>query len=151
MSFISTLDTSPIAFKHPTVSIVVTKYAGKNAINAFKSNVTPYSNILGIDTKLASLTAEKSTNPKGMHIKYPTTIPISIDALLKIPFPYLFKNNVIIITNIDIDTFSKLPYESDPTPPAAQSIETGIKVSPIKHTTVPVTIGGNNFIKGFIK
>ena len=46
LSFISTLDTSPIAFKHPTVSIVVTKYAGKNAINAFKSNVTPYSNIL---------------------------------------------------------------------------------------------------------
>ena len=29
--------------------------------------------------------------------------------------------------------------------------ETGINVNPIKHTTVPVTIGGKSFISGFIK
>ena len=86
-SFIPIFELSPTAFKHPTVSIVVTKYAGKNANTAFKSNFTPYSNILGIDTQLASLIDVKSTIPNGIQIIYPIIIPISIEALLIIPFP----------------------------------------------------------------
>jgi len=63
LSSISILDTSPIAFKHPTASIVVTKYAGKNAI---KSNVTPYSRILGISINFELDIAENSTIPSGI-------------------------------------------------------------------------------------
>ena len=44
-----------------------------------------------------------------------------------------------------------LPYSAEPEPPAAQSIDTGNNVKPIKQTTVPVTNGGKSFINGFIK
>ena len=65
--------------------------------------------MLGSANHFASLTKEKSTIPSGIQIIYPTTIPIRTEAVLTIPFPYLFKSNVITKTVIAITTFLKLP------------------------------------------
>ena len=81
---------------------------------------------------------------------YPTIIPINIDESFKNPLNCL-RTSITIITVVPTNKWFNEPKSLAPAPPPKYLIPTGNKDKPIDIITKLVTIGGNNFLSGFIK
>ncbi len=81
---------------------------------------------------------------------YPIIIPNKTDDSPKNPLNCL-NINIDIITVVPTNKCCQLPKSLTPAPPPKYLIPTGKSDNPIDTTTKLVTIGGNNFLSGFIK
>ena len=129
------------AEQSPTVSVAETRKMSVTVMMAPRLNSGVTGSTPGSEKSCAEAKPEKSTLPRGMATRYPTTRPKSTESCLVAPLARPWNTRHARSETVPRMRFVALPKSSAPEPPPKEAAPTPSSENPIEVTTTAATMG----------